>query len=132
MHHSYMIDQGPLDLSHIMSLHCPICTFLSASTVECSALGNKKAIVATKIWVGTKQKENNWMSEFCSELCTKINITPWNLECSYASVKKEYREILIKIIQVSSSVQFCIYMFIHATSMIFFGRGGSNFCRCSQ
>lgn len=35
----------------------PTCTFLSASTVECSALGNKKAIVATKICVGRKQGE---------------------------------------------------------------------------
>lgn len=40
---------------HVPSL--PTCTFLSASTVECSALGNKKAIVATKICVGRKQGE---------------------------------------------------------------------------
>lgn len=108
MHHSNMIDQGPLDLSHIMSPRCPVSTFLSASTVECSALGNKKAIVATKIWVGTKQGENNWMAESCSELCTKINIAPWNLECSYASVKKILRDFNLNHTSV------CLVLHIHA------------------
>lgn len=57
LNNSNMIDQGFLDLRpfHIPSF--PTHTFLSASTVECSALGNKKAIVATKICVGTKQGE---------------------------------------------------------------------------
>lgn len=45
----------PSDRSQVPSF--PTCTFLSASTVECSALGNKKAIVATKICVGANQGE---------------------------------------------------------------------------
>lgn len=99
-----MIDKG---LFHIMPPHVLPSTFLSASTVECSVVGNKKAIVATKIYVGRKQnktllKLTGWHSPI-HQMRLNMHLKLQNVMHSYALSTNQCKTFILNMISQKHS-----------------------------
>lgn len=88
MHHSNMIHQGALDLSHFISppfQHVPFCLLPLLSALR---LVTKRLLWPQRSALGQNKEKDNWMTHSYSSaesgLCAKMDAMPQNVEYAYA------------------------------------------------